>query len=206
VDVLPLALNDPVSLAVLTSVLALLRPVTSPVKLKLDSVPTDVILGCAAVVTVPAVVAAPDTVMVYVPLNRAAGTVPVSKLVALSDVNARPLPVTAPAVIKLLPVTLPVTDSDVPTATKLLACPNVNVLPANALIAPLCSNIISTELMPSPTKRFEPGVPIVTSPPVEDIIKLLAESNSICALVLAVFLNSIIPLAGVINTSFDILV
>ena len=38
--------------------------VVLPVTAKLVSVPTDVMLGCAAVVTVPAVVAAPDTVMV----------------------------------------------------------------------------------------------------------------------------------------------
>jgi hypothetical protein len=38
--------------------------VVLPVTAKLESVPTLVILGCAAVVTVPAVVAAPETVMV----------------------------------------------------------------------------------------------------------------------------------------------
>ena len=87
----------------------LFEVVMFPVALSELSVPTEVMLGCALVVTVAAVVAAPDMLTVYDPDNLALGTVPVSKLVALSDVNARPLPVTAPAVTKLPPVTLPVT-------------------------------------------------------------------------------------------------
>ena len=47
--ILPLALIDPV--------VTTFPPETLPVTDKLDSVPTDVMFGCAAVVTVPAVVA-----------------------------------------------------------------------------------------------------------------------------------------------------
>jgi hypothetical protein len=43
-----------------------------PVTDKLESVPTDVILGCAAVVTVPAVVALP----LIAPINVVADTLP----------------------------------------------------------------------------------------------------------------------------------
>jgi hypothetical protein len=50
-------------------------------------------LGCAAVVTVPAVVAAPDTVMVYVPDNLAAGNVPDAMFAAFKMVRGAPLPV-----------------------------------------------------------------------------------------------------------------
>ena len=42
----------------------LLEVVIFPVTLRLDSVPTEVMLGCAAVVTVPDVVADPDTSIV----------------------------------------------------------------------------------------------------------------------------------------------
>ena len=72
------------------------------------SVPTLVILGCAAVVTVPAVVAVPALVE-----NVALATVPVT-LAPVIDDNVEPLPLTlvnAPSVAPILPTfALPLTD------------------------------------------------------------------------------------------------
>ena len=119
-----------------------LPPVMLPVTVNELSVPTEVMLGCAAVVTVPAVVAAPDTVIVYVPLNLAEGTVPVLRLLALSDVKARPLPVTAPAVVRLPPDTLPVADMTPPA--KILA---PTPTPPAASRAPVLEDVESVALI-----------------------------------------------------------
>jgi hypothetical protein len=133
-----------------------LPDVVLPVTANAVNVPTDVMLGCAAVVTVPAVVAAPDTVMVYVPDRRAAGNVPMSMLEAFTDVSARPLPVTvvnAPVVPDTLPdVTLPVTAKLVSVPTDvMLACAAVVTVPAVVALvaAPLkVAVIVPAEKLP----------------------------------------------------------
>ena len=63
-----------------------------PVTLNELSVPIDVMLGCAAVVTVAAVVADPDMLMVYEPDNLALGTVPDAILEPLRLVRPAPDP------------------------------------------------------------------------------------------------------------------
>jgi hypothetical protein len=86
-------------------------------------------LGCAAVVTVPAVVAEPDTVMVYVPLSRAAFSVPDEMLVALIVVTLAPDPLSVPT--KLPDVVLPVTASELNVPTEvMLGCAAVVTVPA----------------------------------------------------------------------------
>ena len=87
---LPAALIDPP--------VSKLPPVTLPLTLNAVNVPTEVILPCAAVVTVPAVVA--EVALV------ALGTVPVT-LAPVIELSAAPLPI-------CVPVTLPVTLTVVP--------------------------------------------------------------------------------------------
>ena len=71
----PVAMFDTKKLPVRLPEVAKLPLVVVPVTVKLDNVPVEVILGCAAVVTVPAVVAAP--------LNAP------TKVVAISDPLAK---------------------------------------------------------------------------------------------------------------------
>ena len=165
----------PVALAVPT--VAKLPLVMVPVTLRLDSVPTLVMLGCAAVVTVPAVVAAPDrsptnvvlvillspvTVVTVAPKvsavlpsvtaeldNRAWASVPVSMLVASSDVSARPLPVTAPEVFKLPPVMVPAAV----------------IIPA-VLMLPLVVLPVTARLLKVPTEVMLGCAAVVTVPAV----------------------------------------
>ena len=112
--------------------------VTAPDTPKLVNVPTDVMLGCAAVVTVPAVVALPAvatlklaTCVVDVTTN---GAVPVANVlvicpVALTVVNAPVLAVVAPIVP--------------------LCAPNVGALTLPAPILPVTVNELNvpTEVM-----------------------------------------------------------
>ena len=117
-------------------------PVTAPLTANAVNVPTEVMFGCAAVVTVPAVVAAPETVIVYVPLNLAAGIVPELIFAPFNALRPAPdplnwLPVTVPvaltrpAVLKLPPCTLPLTDNDVSVPTDvMLPCAAVVTVPA----------------------------------------------------------------------------
>ena len=80
--------------------------VTLPVTPALVSVPTDVIFGCAAVVTVPAVVAV-----------VAFATVPVTLAPAIA-LNPDPLPVNTPVLAVILAaVMLPLTPNDVSVPT-----------------------------------------------------------------------------------------
>jgi hypothetical protein len=125
-----IALPEVCSVPVLVSpAVTRLPPVMLPVALRLLSVPTEVMLGCAAVVTVPAVVAEPDTVIVYVPLSLAAFNVPELILVALSDVTLAPDPLSVP--IKLPAVALPVTAKAVSVPTEvMLGCAAVVTVPA----------------------------------------------------------------------------
>ena len=102
-----------------------LPAVALPVTARAVRVPTDVMLGCAAVVTVAAVVAEPDTVMVYVPLSRAASTVPDVRLVAFKLETLAPDPFSVP--MKLPAVVLPVT-------AKLLKVPTLVMLGCAAVV------------------------------------------------------------------------
>ena len=123
-----------------------LPPATLAVTVKLDNVPTLVTFGCAAVVTVPAVVAAPvsaptnvvdvtllnpatvvtvaPSVSVVLPkvsvelANLACANVPLEILVALIDVTLAPDPFNIPT--KLPDVVLPVTASDVKVPTEVI--------------------------------------------------------------------------------------
>jgi hypothetical protein len=82
--------------------------------------------------------------------------------------------------------------------------PSVKVLPDRGLMAPFCSNIISTELIPSPMNTLVAVFPMFMSPVLALILRLLDVSKVIDALVVPEFLNSTMPLAGVIRTSLDI--
>ena len=96
---------------------AMLPPVTVPVTLKLLRVPTDVMLGCALVYTVPA--------------TRALPTCPVT-LPPVIELKPEPLPLTFPA--STLPVTL--TELSVPTLV-MLGCAAVLSVPATVVNVPL---------------------------------------------------------------------
>ena len=100
----------------------MLPPVMLPDALNDVNVPTLVILGCAAALTVAEY---PETLMAYMPVSRSLGTVPVVKLLALATpITVLKLPIVAltlpplmlpvaltkPAVVMLPPVTLPVAD------------------------------------------------------------------------------------------------
>ena len=97
-----------------------LPPVTLPVILTEVNVPTEVILGCAAVVTVPAVVA--EVALATVPVTLPPG-IDVSP--APDPLNwlpvIWPVALTSPPVIKLPDVVLPVT-------AKLLSVPTLVML------------------------------------------------------------------------------
>ena len=134
-----------------------LPPLTLPVTDTDDRVPTDVILGCAAVVTVPAVVAAPVNVPTNVVLvtllkpvivvtvvprvnvvlpkvtaalaNLVCAKVPELMLLALMLVMLAPDPLSVPT--KLPEVILPVTASAVNVPTDvMLGCAAVVTVPA----------------------------------------------------------------------------
>ena len=134
---------------------AVALPIVSPV-----SVPTDVILPCALVVTEPAVVAAPVnaptnvvdvtldkpvTVVVVVPSARvvlpkitfefaslACARVPLEILLAFNAVSAEPLPVKIPVfAVNAAAVTVPLTPSDVNVPTDVIfGCAFVVTVPA----------------------------------------------------------------------------
>ena len=123
-----------------------------PVTAREVNVPTDVMFGCAAVVTVPAVVALvaapvnaptnvvevtlvkPATVVVVLPnasvvlpnitfefANLACARVPELILLALSAVNALPLPVNTPVLAVILtPVIVPLTPRPVSVPTDVM--------------------------------------------------------------------------------------
>ena len=88
------------------------------------SVPTDVIFGCAAVVTVPAVVAAP----LRAPVNVVADTLPNVPLpvadtippVIMLPAFKLPVAVIRPAVPKLPTFALPLTETDVNVPTEVI--------------------------------------------------------------------------------------
>ena len=123
----PGILVNPAALPVNTPVLAvILAAVRLPFTPKLVNVPTDVILGCAAVVTVPAVVADPALVA-YVAL----ATVPVT-LPPANALKPLPLPVNTPVLaVMLTPVIVPFTPSDVNVPTDvMLGCAAVVTVPA----------------------------------------------------------------------------
>ena len=108
---------------------------TFPVTLKLDNVPTLVILGCAAVVTVPAVVAddtVPDTLAPATALAVVANdTAPVTLAPAIA-LNPLPLPVNTPVLaVMLAAVIVPLTPNDVSVPTLvILGCADVVTVPA----------------------------------------------------------------------------
>ena len=155
-----------------------LPPVTLPLTLNEVNVPTEVILPCAAVVTVPAVVA--EVAEVAVPaVNDAA--VPVKPVPAPLNCN----PVTAPVteilpVDKMLPVAemLPVmfTPSVVKTATFEVPAIEIFALPLGAvdtLVVPLVSAVgvvgmIPVNKLPSPIKYAS----LVTFPVAESSVML----------------------------------
>ena len=152
---LPAALTMPAVL--------MLPPVILPVALTLVKVPTDVILGCAAVVTVPAVVAAPvnapvnavaDTLLNPVMVvtvapsvsgvdpsvtdalaKRACAKVPDEMLVALILDTLAPDPLSVPT--KLPPVMLPEADTlAAVTAADVTKLPPV-MLPVTLTVVPV---------------------------------------------------------------------
>ena len=94
-----------------------------------DSVPTDVMFGCAAVVTVPAVVAEPAVPdeTAYV----AFATVPVTFAPTI-ELNPLALPVNTPVfAVNATAVTVPLTPSDVNVPTEVMfGCAAVVIVPA----------------------------------------------------------------------------
>ena len=90
-----------------------LPPVALPLTVNEVSVPTEVIFGCAAVVTVAAVVALPTVNDAAVPVNPVPAPLnddPVT--VPVADIS--------PAVCKLPPLTLPVTDNETSVPTEVI--------------------------------------------------------------------------------------
>jgi hypothetical protein len=121
---------------------------------------------------------------------------------------AVPVTTTAPVVLRLPPVMLPVmlAPEEILEAKLIKApdAPSVKVLPDRGLMAPFCSNIMSTEFVPSPMNTLVPGVPTLMFPVVLVMDRLLPVLSSICACVLPEFRNCTSPDAGVISTSLDI--
>ena len=113
---LPLPVNTPELAVILTPVIVPLTP--SPV-----NVPTEVMLGCAAVVTVAAVPA--------LVANVAFATVPVTLAPAIA-LSPLPLPVNTPVfAVMFAAVMLPLTPSDVSVPTEvILGCAAVVTVPA----------------------------------------------------------------------------
>jgi hypothetical protein len=143
--------------------------VTSPETVKLDNVPTDVMFGCAAVVTVPAVAADPETLplIVFVTVNPV--NVPTDVMLGCAAVGT----VNDPAVN----APLTANDESVPTEV-MLGCAAVCIVPVRGpfkLTAATVPPLLMLPLTPTP--------PVTTSVPV-------------LALVLAVFAVSVVePLA-----------
>jgi hypothetical protein len=147
VILLPFSADIPLPLPVNTPVLAVIfAPVIVPLTPKPVNVPTDVMFGCAAVVTVPAVVAAPvsaptnvvdvtlvspatdvtvaPSVNVVLPnttfefANLACASVPLETLLAFSADIPLPLPVNTPVfAVIFAAVTLPLTARPVKVPT-----------------------------------------------------------------------------------------
>ena len=103
----------------------MLPAVILPVTARLDNVPTLVMLGCAAVVTVPAVVAV-----------VALDTVPVTFAPAIS-LSPEPLPVNTPVfAVNATAVTVPFTPSEVNVPTEVMfGCAFVVTVPAVPAVA-----------------------------------------------------------------------
>jgi hypothetical protein len=171
--------------------------VTLPLELiapefKLVNVPTEVILGCAAVVTVPAVVAAPvraptnvvlvtlvnpATVVTVAPrvsavepnvtaalAKRACASVPELILVALIAVTLAPDPFSVP--IKLPDVVLPVTARalSVPTDV-MLGCAAVVTVPATVAVPTVKLAAVPVKLVPAPENELPVTVPVALIKP-----------------------------------------
>jgi hypothetical protein len=170
-----------------------LPPVMLPVTLSADSVPTEVMLGCAAVVTVPAVVAEPDTVMVYVPLSRAAFSVPDEMLVALILLTLAPDPFNVP--MKLPDVVLPVTATLVSVPTEvMLGCAAV-VTVAAVVAAPVSAptNVVDVTLVnPATVVTVAPSVSAV-DPNVTAALARRACANVPLLMLVALILETLAP-------------
>ena len=167
----------PVMLPVATTCAPVVRlpPDTLPVTVKDDSVPTDVILGCAAVVTVPAVVAAPvraptnvvdvtlvspATVVTVAPsvsvvdpsvtaalANLACAKVPLEILSALILETLAPDPLSVPTKLPL--VVLPVTAKLVSVPTEvMLVCAAVLMVPVSVVAVTVVAPRLPTLALP----------------------------------------------------------
>ena len=156
--------TDAVELAISVATLAApavtkLPPVILPVALKDTMVPTLVMLGCEAELTVAEY---PEMLIAYMPVSRSLGTVPVVKLLALATpITVLKLPMVAltlpplmlpvaltrPTVLILPPVTLPVADTDPVTVIESVVIITTLETPATSpVILPPAPRMVQFEL------------------------------------------------------------